>query len=331
LGEAAPSRSNTTSFLLSSAAYGTRLPDEERLAFLDRAYALGERFWDTADVYGDSEDLLGRWFSLHPEKRQDIFLATKFAARIVDGQHVMCSTPEYCKEAIERSLKRLGVEYVDLYYCHRVDGVTPIERTMRALLELQRAGQIRYIGLSEVSAATLRRASKIARVHAVQIEYSPWSLDIENEKVGLLKACRELGVAVVAYSPIGRGMLSGQIRSVDDLGKQDARRMQPRFAPEAFARNLVLVDQIVALAREKRVTPTQLVLAWLLAQGKDVIPIPGTTKVERLEENLGALGIELTVEEVGRIRKVVEAAEVHGTRYPEATLRYTFGDTPKDY
>jgi aryl-alcohol dehydrogenase-like predicted oxidoreductase len=240
------------------------------------------------------------------------------------------SSPEYCKEAIEKSLKRLGLPYVDLYYCHRVDGKTPIEQTVRAMAELKAEGKIKYIGLSEVSAETVRRACAVAHIDAVQVEYSPWFLDIEKSTTNLLDTCRTLGVAIVAYSPIGRGMLSGTIQSLDDLAEGDNRRLAPRFKPENFGKNLVLVNEIVALAKKKGITATQLTLAWLMAQGEDIIPIPGTTKIERLKENLGALDVKLSKEEIQEIRTLVDAAETHGDRYPEGALKYVFGDTPRE-
>ncbi|KIW08471.1 hypothetical protein, variant [Verruconis gallopava] len=218
----------------------------------------------------------------------------------------------------------------DLYYCHRVDGKTPIEQTMHALAGLKAEGKIKYIGLSEVSAATLRRACKIGHVAALQVEYSLWSLDIENPQVGILQTCRELGVATIAYSPIGRGMLSGLIRSIDDADENDRRRNYPRFTPENFSKNLVLVDQIVGYAKKKGVTATQLVLAWLLAQGPDIVPIPGTTKLQRLQENLEALKIALSEEEVREIRVIAKTAEVQGSRYPEMFMKQTFGNTPEE-
>jgi aryl-alcohol dehydrogenase-like predicted oxidoreductase len=224
----------------------------------------------------------------------------------------------------------LGVELIDLYYVHRVDGKTPIEKTMRAMLELQQEGKIRYIGLSEVSATTLRRASKIAKVSAVQVEYSPWSLDIESPQIDLLRTCRELGIAVVAYSPTGRGMFTGTIRTRDDLGEGRGRQMAPRFSEENFSKNLVLVDQIVAIAKAKGVSSTQLVLAWLMKQGDDIIPIPGTTNVARLMENMGSLEVVLSEKEEKEIRKVVEGAEVTGARYPAAFMDSCFGNTPEE-
>ena len=200
---------------------------------------------------------------------------------------------------------------------------------MRAMADLQAQGKIRHIGLSEVSAATLRRASKIVHIDALQIEYSPWSLDIERPEVGLLQKCRELGTAIVAYSPIGRGMLSGQIRSTEDLGERDGRRESPRFLPENFSKNLVLVDKIAEIAKKKGVTSAQLVMAWLMAQGKDIIPIPGTTNAARLEENLASLKLQLSPQEIDDIRAIVDAVEVHGSRYSTAHMKHVFGDTPE--
>ncbi|KAL0263293.1 hypothetical protein SLS55_002273 [Diplodia seriata] len=313
-----------------SIAYGVPKPDPERMAFLDKAYELGERNWDTADMYGDNEDLLGRWFAANPGARRNIFLATKFGNRIdADGNRSIDSSPAYCKEAFARSLSRLGLPSVDLYYCHRLDGVTPIELTVRAMAELQAEGKVRHLGLSECSAASLRRASKVARIAAVQIEYSPFALDVESEQVGLLRACRELGVAVVAYSPLGRGMLSGALRSPADFAEGDFRRqLMPRFSDENFPKNLALVDRIEGIARKKGVTSTQLTLAWLMRQGRDIIPIPGTTRVDRLQENLKALEVELTEEEDREIREASEGAEVAGERYPEAFMKACFADTP---
>lgn len=312
-----------------SAFYGDKKPDNERLALLDAAYEMGERFWDTADMYGDSEDLLNKWFKANPDKRSNIFLATKFANRMrEDGSNTVDSSFEYTKEACAKSLKRLGLDSVDLYYCHRVDGKTPIEKTIQAMVELKNEGKFKYLGLSEVSSDTLRRAHKVHPITAVQVEYSPFALEIESEQIGLLRTCRELGVAVVAYSPIGRGIFSGTLRSPDDFEEGDFRRYAPRFSAENFPKNLKLVDQLSGIAKKKGVTPTQLVLAWLLAQGEDIFPIPGTTKLNRLKENVGSLTVELSKDEEQEIRKACEAAEVGGGRYPEAFMIHCFGNTP---
>ncbi|EDU47025.1 Tas oxidoreductase related to aryl-alcohol dehydrogenase [Pyrenophora tritici-repentis] len=309
-----------------SAFYGKPKPDDERLAVFDRAYELGERFWDTSDVYGDNELLIGKWFAANPEKRVDIFLATKFAAK--DGGASVDSSPEYAKQAIDTSLKRLGVEHVDLYYVHRVDQKTPIELTVQALADLVNLGKIKYIGLSEISSDTLRRAHRVHPITAVQIEYSPFVLDIESKQIDLLNTCRELGVAVVAYSPLSRGMLTGTLKSPDDLEEGDFRRFAPRFSKENFPKNLKLVDHITEMAKAKGVTPGQLTLAWLLAQGEDIFPIPGTTKKDRLEENVGSLKVSLTKEEEAEIRKACEEAEIAGARYPEDYMKSCYADTP---
>ncbi|KAI9732602.1 MAG: hypothetical protein M1834_003938 [Cirrosporium novae-zelandiae] len=306
-------------------AYATQAEtDEERFKFLDHAYSLGALLWDTADIYGDCEDVLGKWFKQNPEKRKNIFLCTKFGIKSLSGTD---SSPEYCKEACAKSLKRLGVEGIDLYYNHRVDGKTPIEKTVEAMVKLKNEGKIKYLGLSECSSETLRRAYKIHPISAVQIEYSPFSMDIENPKIGLLKTCRELGVTVIAYSPLGRGFLTGTVKTPDDIQDQ-FRKMSPRFSPENFPKNLKLVEEVKTLADKKGCTPSQLVLAWLMAQGDDIIPIPGTRRTKYLEENLGALKVKLAGDENNSLRKAVDAAEVGGDRYPAMMTENLFGDTP---
>ncbi|KAH7356420.1 aldo-keto reductase, putative [Rhexocercosporidium sp. MPI-PUGE-AT-0058] len=312
-----------------SSFYGKPESDEARFKVLDRAYELGETFWDSADVYGDNEELVGKWFAKNPEKRKDIFIATKFAFKTgPKGEFLIDSSPEHVKEACARSLKRLGVETIDLYYCHRVDKETPVEKTVKAMAELQSEGKIKHIGLSEISSETLRRACKIAHVDAVQIEYSPFCTEIEDPKISLLKTCRELGVATVAYSPLGRGMLTGRYKSPDDFEEGDFRTYSPRFSAENFKKNLKLVDGIEAIAKRKNCTAGQLTLAWLMAQGDDILPIPGTKKIKYLEENMGALNVKLSKEEEIGIRKLVQSAEVHGERYPEAMAGHLFADTP---
>lgn len=308
-----------------SVFYGSAKPDSERLALLDHAHALGEHFWDTSDLYGDNEDLLAKWFAANPSKRKDIFLATKFA---IKGQTDVDSSPEYAKEACATSLKRLGIDQIDLYYCHRVDQVTPIEKTVEAMAQLKAEGKIKYLGLSEVSSATLRRAHAVHPISAVQIEYSPFALDIESPQIDLLRTCRELGVAVVAYSPLSRGMLTGSIKGPEDFEEGDFRLYAPRFSKENFPKNLRLVDQLAGVAGRKGVTPAQLTLAWLMAQGEDIFPIPGTTRVQRLKENLGAFEVKLSEEEVKEVRKYVDEAEIEGTRYPESFMQACFADTP---
>lgn len=282
-------------------------------------------------MYGDSEVLLGTWFKQNPGKRAEIFLCTKFAVKIgPDGQRSTDSSPDYAKEACAKSLERLGLDYVDLFYCHRLDGKTPVEQTVRGMDELRQEGKVRYLGLSECSATSLRRACKVAKISAVQLEYSLFALDIETEQVDLLRTARELGVAVVAYSPIGRGMLSGTLRSPDDFGPGDFRARAPRFSKENFPKNLKLVDKVAAIAKEKGCTPTQLALAWLLAQGTDVFPIPGTTNWGRYQENMASLDVKLTSDENETIRKLANDAEPAGTRYPEAHMHMCFVDTPEE-
>ncbi|OCT53906.1 Aldo-keto reductase yakc [NADP(+)] [Cladophialophora carrionii] len=312
-----------------SAFYGTPKPDEERYAFLDHVYNSGERFWDTADMYGDNEDLIGRWFKKNPGRREEVFICTKFA-NYVDpktGERSVKNEPDYIRQAVDKSLSRLGIDQIDLYYCHRVQANQPIEITVGVMKELQDAGKVKYLGLSECSAETLRRACKVVHIDAVQIEYSPFSMDIESPQINLLKTCRELGVAVVAYSPLGRGFLTGSIRSRSDFEEGDFRTFAPRFSEENFPKNLKLVDDLKALADEKGCTPGQLVLAFLLAQGDDIIPIPGTTKVKNFDENMAALNIKISREDNEKIRKVIDAAEVHGGRYPEAFAKALFVDT----
>ncbi|EXJ70255.1 alcohol dehydrogenase [Cladophialophora psammophila CBS 110553] len=312
-----------------SAYYGKPKPDEERYAMLDHVYEAGERFWDSADIYADNEDLLGRWFKRNPGKRENIFLATKFG-NFVDpttGARQVRNEPDYIRAACDKSLRRLGIDQIDLYYCHRVQANQPIEITVKVMKELQDAGKVKYLGLSECSADTLRRACKVVHIDAVQLEYSPFSMDIESPQIGLLKACRELGVAVVAYSPLGRGFLTGGIKSRADFEEGDFRSFAPRFSEENFPKNLKLVEDIKAIADEKGCTPGQLVLAFLMAQGDDIIPIPGTTRVKNFDENMGALNIKITPQDNEKIRKVIDAAEVHGARYPEAFSKALFVDT----
>ena len=225
-------------------------------------------------MYGDSEDLIGRWFKKNPGKREQIFLATKFA-NFVDpetGERRVRNEPDYIHQACDKSLKRLGIDQIDLYYCHRLDKNQPIETTMKEMKKLKDQGKIKYIGLSECSAESLRRACKVDHVDAVQLEYSPFSMDIETPEIDLLKTCRELGVATVAYSPLGRGFLTGSLRSPDDFGEGDFRSFAPRFSKENFHKNLELVDGLKEIADKKGCTTSQLVLAWLMVQGDDIIP-----------------------------------------------------------
>jgi aryl-alcohol dehydrogenase-like predicted oxidoreductase len=296
--------------------YGAR-DDEESIATIHRALALGVNLLDTSNIYGPftNEVLVGKAIA---DRRDEVVLATKFgivrdpddpSRRGVDGR------PEYVKACLEDSLRRLGVDHVDLYYQHRVDPDTPIEETVGALAELVAAGKVRAIGLSEASAETIRRAHAVHPIAAVQTEYSLWSRDVEDEVLPTLK---ELGVGLVAYSPLGRGFLTGAIKSLDDLDADDYRRFSPRFQGDNFQRNLDLVGIVERLAADKGVTPAQLGLAWVLAQGGDIVPIPGTKRRSRLEENVGAADVQLSDDELRAIGKALPQAA--GQRYPDAMM-----------
>lgn len=292
--------------------YGGR-DEAEAIATIDRALELGVTFLNTADMYGvgRNEELVGRAIR---GKRDKVVLATKFGnVRGPNGEMLgINGKPDYVRQACEASLKRLGVETIDLYYQHRVDPGTPIEDTVGAMAELVRQGKVRHLGLSEAGPQTIRRAQKVHPIAALQTEYSLWSRDPEDE---LLSTVRELGIGFVPYSPLGRGFLTGQIRSVDDLDADDYRRNSPRFQGENFRRNLDLVREIEAMAREKGCTPAQLALAWVLAQGEDIVPIPGTKRRKYLEENLGALEVHLTQADRDRIDRILPPGAAAGTRY----------------
>jgi len=298
--------------------------ETESIATLHRAIELGVTFLDTADIYGPytNEALVGRAIV---GRRDQVFLATKFGiVRDPDGGfRGVNGRPQYVREAIEGSLKRLNVETVDLYYLHRVDPQTPIEDTVGAMAELVREGKVRFLGLSEASPETLERACAVHPITALQSEYSLWTRDPETG--GVLDACRRLGVGFVPYSPLGRGFLTGAIRSPDDFAPDDFRRNNPRFQGENFARNLKLVDEIQAMAGKKGVTSSQLALAWVLSRGDDVVPIPGTRRRSRLEENVGALDVRLTPDELARIDAAFPPDAAAGTRYPEASMRLVGG------
>lgn len=299
--------------------YGPR-DEAESLATLNHALDRGVAHLDTADMYGygDNEVLLGK---LLKTRRADVFLATKFGFirdRADPGKRVVSGKPDYVRAACDASLRRLGVDVIDLYYAHRVDATVPIEETVGAMAGLVRAGKVRYLGLSEAGPTSLRRASAVHPIAAVQSEYSLWSRDVE-EKV--LPACRELGIAFVPYSPLGRGFLTGRFRSIEDFAPDDQRRTQPRFQGENFAKNLALVARIQALAAEKGCTASQLALAWVLARGPDILPIPGTRRIRNLDENLGALDVRLTPADLGDIERVFPASAVTGFRYPEQMMK----------
>ena len=274
--------------------------------------------------------MIGKWFAANPEKRKDVFLATKFAIQVdrsgAKPKVNVDSSPAYCKTAIEKSLKRLGLPYVDLYYVHRLDKVTPIEKTIEAMVELKEAGKINHLGMSECSAESLRRAHAVHPITAVQLEYNPFCLAIESSATPLLKTARELGTAIVAYCPLGHGFITGVIRTREDVMKPgDSRAMVPWLKEENFDNNIAVVDQISNIAEKKGVTTAQLTLAWLLAQGEDIFPIPGTKKIHRLEENLASMKIVLTPEEEGAVRKAAQG--IVGGRVQDR-LGYTFADTP---
>src|SRR5881296_2409553 len=292
--------------------YGSR-DDPESIATIHRALELGITFLDTADVYGPftNEQLVGRAIR---GRREHLVLATKFGnVRGPDGGWLgINGRPEYVRQACDASLQRLGVNHIDLYYQHRVDRTVPIEETVGAMAELVRAGKVRYLGLSEASPATLRRAQAVHPISALQTEYSLWSRDPEDE---ILPTCRELGVGFVAYSPLGRGFLTGQLQRYEDLAADDWRRNNPRFQGENFAKNLALVARIADLARAKRCAPSQLALAWVLAQGRDIVPIPGTKRVRYLEENAAAAAITLSAADLEAIDAAFPKGATAGDRY----------------
>jgi aryl-alcohol dehydrogenase-like predicted oxidoreductase len=292
--------------------------EAKSLTTLHHAVDIGVRFWDTADMYGTgrNEELVGRGLKDH---RDEVVLATKFGVmRAPDGAVLgINGKPDYVRQACDASLKRLGTDHIDLYYQHRVDPKTPIEETVGAMAELVRQGKVRFLGLSEAAAGTLRRAVEVHPIAALQTEYSLWTRDLEDE---ILPACRELGIGLVAYSPLGRGFLSGKIRSLDDLDPSDWRRQNPRFQGENLEKNLELADRIREIAGKKGCTPAQLALAWVLAQGQDVVPIPGTRSPERLAENAAATTVALSADDLAEIRQSLPANLVAGLRYPEASM-----------
>jgi aryl-alcohol dehydrogenase-like predicted oxidoreductase len=295
--------------------------EADAIAIVHRALDLGIDFLDTANIYGDSEVKVGKALK---GRREGVVLATKFGIvtssswqnRAVDG------SPENARRACDLSLERLGVDVIDLYYLHRVDPNVPIEETVGAMAGLVEAGKVRFIGLSEASAATVRRAHKVHPITAVQTEYSLFSRDPEDE---LLPTLRELGTSLVAYSPLGRGFLGARFRSIDELAPNDWRRTNPRFQGEQFQRNLSVADTIAEIAREKGVTPAQLALAWVLAQGDDVIPIPGTSNAQRLEENVHSADVELTTADLARLEEAAPRGAVTGDRYSPQMMQLLNG------
>jgi aryl-alcohol dehydrogenase-like predicted oxidoreductase len=299
--------------------YGGR-DEEESLATIDRALELGITFFDTADMYGPhtNEQLLGRALRGH---RKQVIIATKFGIvrdparpkfRGISGK------PDYVRQACEGSLRRLGVDVIDLYYQHRVDPDTPIEETVGAMADLVRKGKVRFLGLSEAGAETIRRAHAVHPITALQSEYSLWTRDPEADVLGV---CREMGIGFVPYSPLGRGFLTGKIKKREDLPEDDYRHTTPRFQGENFQRNLDLVERVGEIAREKRCTPAQLALAWVLAQGDDIVPIPGTKRRKYLQENVGALDVILTGADLARIEEVAPKHAFAGERYPDWAMQ----------
>jgi aryl-alcohol dehydrogenase-like predicted oxidoreductase len=292
--------------------------DEESIATIHRALELGVTFLDTADMYGvgKNEELVGRAIR---DRRAGVVLATKFGnVRGEKGEFLGVSgRPDYVKSAAEASLRRLGVDVIDLYYQHRVDPTVPIEETVGAMAELVAEGKVRALGLSEASAQTVRRAHAVHPIAALQTEYSLWSRDVEGE---ILATTRELGITFVAYSPLGRGFLSGAIKTPDDLAPDDFRRNMPRFQGENFARNIALVRVVEAIAAEHGATPSQVALAWVRSRGEDIVPIPGTKRRRYLEENVGALGVALTQSDLARIDAAFPPGAAVGERYPAAAM-----------
>jgi aryl-alcohol dehydrogenase-like predicted oxidoreductase len=292
--------------------YG-RADEGEAVATIHRALDLGITFFDTADMYGPftNERLVGRALK---DRRGDVVIATKFGnVRGENGERLgIRGDAEYVHQACDASLRRLGVDHIDLYYQHRVDAETPIEETVGAMKELVEAGKVRHLGLSEAGAETIRRAHAVHPIAALQSEYSLWSRDPED---AILPTVRELGIGFVPYSPLGRGFLSGQIRTLDDLAEDDFRRNNPRFQGENFQRNIELVSRVEEIASEKGVTPGQLALAWVLAQGDDLVPIPGTKRVRYLEENVAAADVELTADDLARIDQAFPKGATAGDRY----------------
>jgi aryl-alcohol dehydrogenase-like predicted oxidoreductase len=295
--------------------------EAESIATLHRALELGIDLFDTSDMYGPykNEELLGKAFRT---RRDSVIIATKFGIQrdpSTPGGRSINGRPEYVREACDGSLKRLGIECIDLYYQHRVDTDVPIEETVGAMAQLVQAGKVRFLGLSEAGPQTIRRAHSVHPISALQTEYSLWSREPEDE---ILATVRELGIGFVAYSPLGRGFLTGQFKSIDDLEADDYRRYSPRFQGKNFSKNLELVARVSELALKKGATPGQLALAWVLAQGEDIVPIPGTKRRSYLEENVAASRIELSADDLAQLDELAPKGVAAGTRYPEAMMRF---------
>ena len=295
----------------------------QSIATIHRAIDMGINFLDTADMYGSghNESLVGKAIA---DRRDQVFLATKFGnVRGPGGSFLgINGKPDYVHSACDASLKRLGVDVIDLYYQHRVDQSTPIEETVGAMASLVKAGKVRYLGLSEAASSTIRRANAVHPITALQTEYSLWTRDVEQD---VLPTCRDLGIGFVAYSPLGRGFLTGEIKAPDDLSADDRRRSFPRFADDNFQANLSLVDEIKAMASEKGSTAAQIALAWVLARGSDIVPIPGTRRIEYLEQNAAAADLTLTRTEIARLDQLATASTIAGARYPEMNMKHLNG------
>lgn len=308
-----------------SAFYAGERDEKASIKVLKAAYDAGQRFWDTADIYGDkemgeNERLLAKAIKQTGIDRKELFIATKFGHfRDSDGNVSIIGKPEYVKKACEASLKALELDTIDLYYQHRVDANTPIEDTVKAMDELRKAGKVKYLGLSECSAATLRKACKVTKIDALQIEYSLWQTDIEQN--GILDACKELDVALIAYSPLGRGMLAGKFKSREDFPAGDFRIRLPRFSKENFPKNLELVEELEKLAKRKNCTASQLALAWCHERWDKVIAIPGTTNLERMKENIASNQVKLEKSEMEEIEKILNSFKAHGAQYTDAQMK----------
>jgi len=294
--------------------------ETESLATIAHALELGINFFDTADMYGPfvNEELVGKAIKSH---RDQVVIATKFGIMRGDNKAFLgvCGKPEYVRSACENSLKRLGIAVIDLYYQHRVDPEVPIEDTVGEMSLLVKEGKVKYLGLSEAGTETLRRASKVHPISALQTEYSLWTRDPEDS---VLATCRELSIGFVAYSPLGRGFLTGEIKKIEDLAEDDYRKLSPRFQGDNFQKNLDLVAHIQEMANKKGCKPTQLALAWVLAQGNDIVPIPGTKRQKYLEENVASLAVELTNDDIAKMNELLSSSVVAGMRYPEASMRF---------
>ncbi|CAL9753044.1 unnamed protein product [Musa acuminata subsp. burmannicoides] len=308
-----------------SAFYGPPKPDTDMIALIHYAIRSGVTFFDTSDIYGPctNEILLGK--ALQGGVREKVELATKFGISFQDGKREIRGDPAYVRAACESSLQRLGIDCIDLYYQHRVDTRVPIEVTMGELKKLVEEGKIKYIGLSEASASTIRRAHAVHPITAVQLEWSLWTRDVEED---IIPTCRELGIGIVAYSPLGRGFFSSGPKMVETLSEHDFRKLMPRFQPENLAQNALIFERVNEMAKRKGCTPSQLALAWVHHQGSDVCPIPGTTKIENFNQNIGALSVKLTPEEMAELESYALADAVKGDRYGAAMNTWRMSDTP---